>query len=316
MPRRLIIGILVVLILGIVGGTIALIVPRLRAPEATTTPASSPGTLTPAQPGSQQVVNPTGDDDSDGLSNADEVTWGTVSTNPDTDGDGFKDGEEVAANHNPTIPSPNDKLPANFVPGQNVQPLAAAPLQVDQYFADNLDLSGGQANLTEAYRREYAEKDRTPDTLTAFVKQQPVVLALPRPEEAAINRSTDTPLVTAEYLEVAGDLSVFSNRTLLAEAIDGVFGSGETALMAGLAQSVRLHQQKLIEQPVPPAAENVHKLLLGYTQLVAATYQQMTVYNDDPVKAMVGVEQLKAIDARYFPLIKSELSRLQARQSG
>ena len=50
------------------------------------------------------------DTDHDGLTDAEESYWNTNFQNPDTDGDGYLDGEEVAANHDPTIPSPNDKL--------------------------------------------------------------------------------------------------------------------------------------------------------------------------------------------------------------
>jgi hypothetical protein len=50
------------------------------------------------------------DPDHDGLSNQDEVLWGTDPFNPDTDSDGFKDGEEVASGHNPLIPGPDDLI--------------------------------------------------------------------------------------------------------------------------------------------------------------------------------------------------------------
>ncbi|HYU65024.1 MAG TPA: thrombospondin type 3 repeat-containing protein [Candidatus Paceibacterota bacterium] len=50
------------------------------------------------------------DVDKDGLTNAEESFWNTDFQNPDTDGDGFKDGEEVASGHDPTVPGPNDKI--------------------------------------------------------------------------------------------------------------------------------------------------------------------------------------------------------------
>src|SRR3989344_2594844 len=50
------------------------------------------------------------DPDHDGLTNAEEVLWNTDPFNADTDGDGFKDGEEVASEHNPLIPGPDDLI--------------------------------------------------------------------------------------------------------------------------------------------------------------------------------------------------------------
>lgn len=43
------------------------------------------------------------DDDRDGLSNAEEIIWGSDPRNPDTDSDGFKDGEEVRNNFDPVV---------------------------------------------------------------------------------------------------------------------------------------------------------------------------------------------------------------------
>lgn len=48
------------------------------------------------------------DADKDGLANREESYWNTDFQDPDTDGDGFLDGEEVASNHDPLIPGPND----------------------------------------------------------------------------------------------------------------------------------------------------------------------------------------------------------------
>ena len=42
------------------------------------------------------------DSDNDGLTDAEEVIFGTAPTNPDTDGDGYRDGVEVANGYNPT----------------------------------------------------------------------------------------------------------------------------------------------------------------------------------------------------------------------
>lgn len=44
------------------------------------------------------------DDDEDGLTNAEEVLYGTDPNNPDSDGDGVNDGDEVANGTDPTVP--------------------------------------------------------------------------------------------------------------------------------------------------------------------------------------------------------------------
>lgn len=50
------------------------------------------------------------DSDQDGLSDAEEKTYGTNPHNPDTDGDSYSDGAEVKSGYDPTKPAPGDKL--------------------------------------------------------------------------------------------------------------------------------------------------------------------------------------------------------------
>jgi hypothetical protein len=50
------------------------------------------------------------DSDGDGLTDWEEILWGTDPFNPDTDGDGTSDGDEVRLGRNPLIPGPNDVI--------------------------------------------------------------------------------------------------------------------------------------------------------------------------------------------------------------
>lgn len=316
MSRKLIIGIIVVLIIGVVGGAAALVVGRLRqGATPSPTPAAPTGQLPGAQPGGQQVIDPTGDADGDGLPNSEESRWGTNLTNPDTDGDGFKDGEEVKANHNPTIPGPNDALPAGFQPGQNLTPLSTAPTQavaVDQFFEANLDLSLAGKNYSEEYRGRFNEGERTPETLAAYVQEQAIVTKLPTPLTRALAvEAQDTRANTAAYLQLAGNLSPFSNSDVVASALNDLIQSNDASSVRGLALQVRLHQEQLLAARVPPSAANLQKLLLGYSELMAATYDVIAQYPDDPVKAAVGLRQLTANDQTYIPLITGELARVE-----
>ena len=50
------------------------------------------------------------DFDGDGLSDSEEVSFGTDPHNPDTDGDGYRDGVEVKSGFDPLIKAPGDKI--------------------------------------------------------------------------------------------------------------------------------------------------------------------------------------------------------------
>ncbi len=62
-------------------------------------PTPSPSSIiNTIQPTLTQTVT---DSDNDGLSDTNELIWGTNPNNPDTDGDGHPDGSEVCAGYNP-----------------------------------------------------------------------------------------------------------------------------------------------------------------------------------------------------------------------
>lgn len=315
MSRRLIIGILVVLIIGVVGGAAVLVVNRLREGAGQPSPTPAVGQLPGAETGGQQVVDPTADADGDGLNNGDEQLWGANLNNADTDGDGTRDGEEVQARRNPTIPGPNDVLPTGFVPGRNITPLETVPsgVAVDQFFERNLDLNLSGKNYTNEYRSRFGENDRTAETLSRYVQEQTIVTKLPTPLERAIQaESQDTRVVLGEYLAVAGNLTSFSNPDVVESALNDLIAGGDPASVRGLALQVRLHQEELLEVHIPPSAVNLHRLLLGYSELLSATYDVIAGYPDDPVKAAVAMRQLEENDRTYIPLITQELERVQA----
>lgn len=51
-----------------------------------------------------------GDSDQDGLSDEEERSYGTDSTNPDSDGDGYSDGVEVKSGYDPLKAAPGDRI--------------------------------------------------------------------------------------------------------------------------------------------------------------------------------------------------------------
>lgn len=316
MPRRLIIVIFIVLILGIVGGTVVLVLQRFRDNSTLSPSTTTPGALQPAAPGNQPIANPTSDDDSDGLTNAEEVVWGANPAGRDTDGDGTPDGDEVTAGRNPTVAGPNDLLPEGFQLGQDIQPLPEAPLQANQFFDDTLSLTPDPKNFTEEYHRQTPEASRTAETMVAFAKTKPIITKLPTPKNTAIiTTQRDSSLTVGHYLDVAGNLDNLINRTNMSQVFVDLFENNDASSAYGLAVATRAHQQALLALEVPPSAVQLQQLLLGYTEALIATYAQLASWPGDPVKAMVAVNQLDALDREYFPVIKAEVERLEQLQT-
>ncbi len=74
-----------------------------RAADKTNISADSISTIASSAPNNlaANTAKENLDTDHDGLSDADEVKYGTDPTNPDTDGDGYLDGDEVKNGYNP-----------------------------------------------------------------------------------------------------------------------------------------------------------------------------------------------------------------------
>jgi hypothetical protein len=70
-----------------------------------------------------------GDDDGDGLSNAQEISLGTEPDNPDTDGDGLNDGNEV--NVVGTLPKNRDTDGDTLLDGQEANEMNTSPTNAD-----------------------------------------------------------------------------------------------------------------------------------------------------------------------------------------
>lgn len=294
MSRRIVIGILIILIVGILGGIVAFTVYRLRGD----TPP-----LPQATPIQQQLIDPAGDSDFDGLTNADETLWGTNPNTQDTDGDGYKDGEEVAANHNPTIPGPNDKLP-------ELTSSTPAQTSFDSFFADNVDLTGGKKNLTQEYARSVPDKDKSPVSLAQFIQSQPLNTTLPRVDDAQIKIEKTTITSLAEYMLAASTIGILWDKSSMNTALNEFYDNRQVYGFVDIANQVYQLHNHVAGLTVPNEAIRYQRILLGYCKLLIGTLLQVANYDADQARAMVAIRQLDAIDRLYFPLIAQEKQRL------
>lgn len=304
MTRRVVIGILIVLILGVLGGIVALSIFWLQTPQEDAIP-----TVTPLP-----IEDPTADSDNDGLSNSNEKLWGTNPNNRDTDGDNYLDGEEVQKSHNPTIASPNDKLPPGFIPNQNVTPLdpsSPSATSFDSYFSESVDVTGGSKNLTEEYARAVPDNEKSAVTLNAFVAIQPINTALPVLDESRISITEDSsPVIISQYLNTAANIESIADKARMTIALNDFFENKNAYGFTTLAEAIKASQSRIIGLSVPEEALEYQKLLIGYTELLSGTLNQIGAYKNDQLKALVALRQLDAIDRLYFPIISRERERL------
>jgi len=284
----------------------------------------APGGLRPAGQAENTITElpaSEADSDGDGLLNVDELLWGVDPNNPDTDGDGYLDGEEVAANHHPGIPAPDDLLPEGFVPGRGAPGSLAAelnsdPARYDHLFVENLNLNISSSNLTDDFRSEFGAEDQSRAAMNEFAERQTIIQTLPDPDDALVPEegSEDTSARLSQYLGVADNPNVLANVTLYRQAQYNLTVHNNPGSMLALSQLVQTYRESVQGLPVPQSALGVHKLILGYTELLAATLDQIALWPDDPVKSMAATRQLEHIDTTYYPLIAQELGRLRSLQ--
>jgi hypothetical protein len=140
-----------------------------------------------------------------------------------------------------------------------------------------------------------------------------VVTQLPNIKDNIIRvQERDTRVGMEAYLAKAENNSVLANQTALSIGMDELFRNNNPGVIHALVRDTRLYQQTLLTLSVPPAAAYLHRLLLSYTHLLAATFEQIALAGEDQVRALVGVRQLEIIDTTYYPLIRSEIERLRA----
>lgn len=267
--------------------------------------------LQPAREADREIINPSGDDDNDGLSNEEEAVWKTDPANPDTDGDGYLDGEEVAANHDPTKPAPDDRLSAEALP-REIAPDPLAPVQVERYLVEDLDLNLGDENFTAEFEAQLPAELHSPTSMTQFSDRKQIVNLLPRPQDSEIpNPYNDSLAALAKFLEVADNSALLTDSISYNQAQLDLQAKDDASGILGLAESFRQYRESLVTVPVPAAAVNTHMLLLAYSEAIAATLDQIALWPEDPVKSMTASRQLYVLDRTYFPIIGGEIKRLR-----
>lgn len=123
------------------------------------------------------------DTDQDGLSDQEEIVYGTDPKKSDTDGDGYSDGIEIKSGYDPLKPAPNDKIISDKKDDENKKNIDVAPKNnvkdIDFKNSDRRE-NGDDKNLTKELSEKLAviissnssdTKKITVDDLNAIVDQ-------------------------------------------------------------------------------------------------------------------------------------------------
>lgn len=256
------------------------------------------------------LPNPDDDPDHDGLSNQQEMIWGTDPFNPDSDGDGFKDGEEVASGHNPLIPGPDDILQTD-VSNENITDKLST-LIVSGLYAGDLSENADSTTYNEALAR-----------IDSQIFQDSQNALTPNEFNSDIKLSDDSKKSQEQYLTSLGLII----EDLWGELIDepsqvaSKFSSLNTEDLSNNPEAqqyfdskVSYYQNKIVAINslfVPPSWTNIHQQILIVLRNFEINHRAMTKIGNDPIKGIAAMGNLMSLYQNIKPILTAIVKKIQ-----
>ena len=294
--------------------------------------------ITAAEEITSSSLSITNDPDQDGLSNEDELKYGSDPSNPDTDGDGYNDGAEVRSGYDPTIPAPGDKLDTEET--------------VVTTSAESIDLTSSDENLTENLSNQIAEmlvnqsegEGISLNTINELIENSVTSKItyddLPEIDESTIKvlaqnysefseekqerkkKEDNEAYLSAIFyimannlphsINSAEDISDFSEE--ITERIPSILYSSENMeYFNDLADRGSEILKKMNDIEVPQDMLDTHKEGLQLATYAISLKDQININSEDPISSMIGlskVEHLFTLASEYMTRLEDKFEEL------
>lgn len=189
--------------------------------------------------------------------------------------------------------------------GPTVTPLPSLFLAPVPHIADG-------KNLTQDYESQYGPDQRTNKNKQLFAQNQLLVLTLPPVNDARIVPGDTTPAAVKTYVEKAVRLDLLADKKGVATALQQILATGDVTLLRTIRELWVSYQQSLAALPVPPSAVTLQRMLLGYTEAMIVTFDQIMAVDTDTVKSLTAMYQLEVLDRLYYPQIMALVQQLSS----
>jgi len=265
------------------------------------------------------------DSDQDGLSDAEEKTYGTDPNKYDTDGDSYSDGMEIKTGYNPLLPAPGDRvMPENEgIFASDPSTAASKEENITEEVTDRINkliaekegttdkeiLMSDVRSLVEETIKTKAEDAALPEIAEDEIKVKEQDYAKLPPEEQAkrkkedfmnyataasyvISSNSPQPITTADDLtSMTGTLSQQISSALLSrnpKVLDDLATSGEKTL----------DQLKYIE--VPQEMVPLHTKGLIFSKYAMQLKNSIAPDPDDPVGEIVNLSKIQGLAQSFL----------------
>jgi hypothetical protein len=261
------------------------------------------------------------DSDQDGLTDAEEKTYGTDPRSSDTDGDGYSDGAEVKAGYNPLKPAPGDKITqtetrnkTGLVLGQDsaknednltrkvsqkISELATNTNPEDQ----NITVEKVQSLINESMNADTETEDlpEIKDSDIKIKKQDYGGLSETKAKEKKKEDFID--YITAVFyiissnsphpLTSASDIS--SVLTRVTQGITTAMLTRSTSSLDDLSESGQKMLEQFKEVEVPQEMVSAHKKAMAYAMYSQKLKDYINPNPEDPVKDIANFSKMEAL---------------------
>jgi hypothetical protein len=267
------------------------------------------------------------DSDQDGLTDAEEKTYGTDSRKADTDGDGYSDGAEVRSGYNPTKPAPGDKI------------VSAIETTSNQSVLGQSDTADSNENLTQKLAQKITEitsKSSEEDQNVSIEEIQSIVddalnsnvneTDLPQIDKASIKikkqnysglsaekekqkkKDDFINYITSVYyilssnspspLTSSSDIS--NTITSLTEQITSAITVRNSSALTDLEKSGAKIEEQLKDVEVPQDLIDLHVKALSYAKYAQQLKKNIDPNSDDPIKDIANLSKIRAYIASLY----------------
>ncbi len=251
------------------------------------------------------LPSPNDDPDHDGLSNQQEVIWGSDPFNPDSDSDGFKDGEEVKSGHNPLVPGPDDLISQENLT-QEFSDLTVSGIYSGDLKPDSQNYDQALADITAAVA----------DSGKYVFSQKPVTIDLD-----VISGGTKNDLTYLKNLSPNLDEFEMLLKNQYESLISNLNTIGEKGFSDSTIKNFYTDQakaqedlfQQVLKMSVPKEFKDAHLHFLSIIERTGDISAAISNGEADPVKASVGLSALVDMYQNYEILLSEYRDVIKAK---